>query len=40
MYYFLQGSVLIVMLGGDDKASQKGDISAAVELANLFKEST
>lgn len=39
MYYLLQGDVLIVMLGGGDKATQQGDIAAAVELAALFKES-
>ena len=39
MYYLQQGDVLIVMLGGGDKATQQSDIAAAVELADLFKES-
>jgi putative addiction module killer protein len=38
MYYLQQGNVLIVMLGGGNKATQQGDIAAAVELATLFKD--
>ena len=38
MYDLQQGSVLIVMLGGGDKATQQADIAAAAELALLFKE--
>ena len=40
MYYVQQGAVLIVMLGGGDKASQTGDIAAAKKLATnlVFKE--
>ncbi len=33
MYYFQQGSTLIVMLGGGDKSTQKADIAKAIELA-------
>lgn len=33
MYYVQRGAVLIVMLGGGDKASQKADIKAAKALA-------
>lgn len=39
MYYVQQGLVLLVMLGGGDKSTQQADIAAAIELANLFKES-
>lgn len=37
MYYIQQGDTLLVMLGGGDKDSQDRDISAAKELANLYK---
>jgi putative addiction module killer protein len=33
MYYFQQGSTLIVMLGGGDKSTQKADIAKSIELA-------
>lgn len=36
MYYLQQGDVLIVMLGGGDKASQQADIAAAVALSQTF----
>ena len=38
MYNLQQGSVLIVMLGGGDKATKQADIAAAAGLAFLFKE--
>jgi len=40
MYYAQQGMVLIVMLGGGDKASQSSDIEVAKKLAArlVFKE--
>ena len=40
MYYVQHGAVLIVMLGGGDKASQTRDIGAAKKLAAtlVFKE--
>lgn len=36
MYYLQQGDVLIVMLGGGDKASQQVDIAAAIALSKTF----
>lgn len=36
MYYLQQGDVLIVMLGGGDKASQQADIAAAIALSKTF----
>jgi putative addiction module killer protein len=36
MYYVMQGDVLIVMLGGGDKASQQTDIAAAIALSKTF----
>ena len=38
MYYIQRGSVLIVMLGGGDKASQATDIAKAVKLAATIEE--
>jgi len=38
MYYLQQGSVVIVMLGGGDKATQSADIAKAVKLAATIKE--
>lgn len=38
MYYIQQGSVMIVMLGGGDKATQPADITKAVKLAATIKE--
>jgi putative addiction module killer protein len=38
MYYLQRGAVLIVMLGGGDKSSQKADIAAAIKLAALLEE--
>lgn len=38
MYYVQRGAVLIVMLGGGDKSSQKADIAAAIKLAALLEE--
>ncbi|NOT82560.1 MAG: type II toxin-antitoxin system RelE/ParE family toxin [Gallionella sp.] len=38
MYYIQQGSVMIVMLGGGDKATQSADITKAVKLAATIKE--
>jgi len=33
LYYTWRGEMLIVMLGGGDKSTQKADIAAAIELA-------
>lgn len=38
MYYVQQGDMLIVMLGGGDKSSQKADIAAARVLAASLAE--
>lgn len=38
MYYVQRGDVLIVMLGGGDKASQSADIKKAVALAATLEE--
>ena len=38
MYYLRRGEVLILMLGGGDKATQPRDIAQARDLARLFKE--
>ncbi len=38
MYYIQRGSVLIVMLGGGDKASQATDIAKAVKLAATIED--
>lgn len=38
MYYLQRGSVLIVMLGGGDKASQPEDSAKAMKLAALVEE--
>lgn len=36
MYYVQQGNVLIVMLGGGDKSTQKIDIAAAIALSKTI----
>ena len=38
LYYLQRGTVLIVMLGGGDKASQTADIARAVKLAARIEE--
>lgn len=38
MYYVQRGEVLIVMLGGGDKATQAADIAKAVKLAAHIEE--
>ena len=38
MHYLRRGEVLILMLGGGDKATQPRDIAQARELARLFEE--
>lgn len=38
MYYVQRGAVLIVMLGGGDKATQTADIAKAIKLAALLEE--
>lgn len=38
MYYVQRGEVLIVMLGGGDKATQTADIAKAVSLAGLLED--
>ncbi|MBN9408433.1 MAG: type II toxin-antitoxin system RelE/ParE family toxin [Burkholderiales bacterium] len=38
MYYVQRGQVLIVMLGGGDKATQQADIAAAIALSRTLPE--
>ena len=38
MYYAQRGNVVIVMLGGDDKASQAADIARATHLAAQLED--
>ncbi len=38
MYYVLRGAVLIVMLGGGDKATQQADIAKAIDLASTLED--
>jgi len=38
MYYAQRGDVLIVMLGGGDKSTQKADIKQAIALAKTLQE--
>ena len=38
MYYVQHGAVLIVMLGGGDKATQTADIAKAVRLAATLED--
>lgn len=38
MYYVQRGDVLIVMLGGGDKATQAADIAKAIKLAALLED--
>jgi len=38
MYYVLRGAVLVVMLGGGDKSSQKADIGKAIALAATLED--
>ena len=38
MYYVQHGEVLIVMLGGGDKATQSADIAKAIKLAALLED--
>ncbi|MDD4929917.1 MAG: type II toxin-antitoxin system RelE/ParE family toxin [Gallionella sp.] len=38
MYYIQRGLVLVVMLGGGDKATQTSDIARAVKLAATIEE--
>lgn len=38
MYYVQRGAVLIVMLGGGDKATQSADIARAVKLAAMLED--
>ncbi len=38
MYYVQRGDVLIVMLGGGDKATQQADIEAAISLSRTIEE--
>ena len=35
-YYVMQGQMIAVMLGGDDKATQQADISAATVLSKTI----
>lgn len=38
MYYVQRGNVLIVMLGGGDKATQPADIAKAIALAATIED--
>lgn len=38
MYYVQRGAVLIVMLGGGDKATQTADIAKAIKLAGTLED--
>ncbi len=38
MYYTLRGEVLIVMLGGGDKSTQRKDIERAIALARTLED--
>lgn len=38
MYFVQRGSVVIVMLGGGDKSTQKADIKAAQKLAKTLED--
>ena len=38
MYYIRRGEVLIVMLGGGDKSTQKNDIAQAIILAKSVED--
>lgn len=38
MYYVLRGEMLIVMLGGGDKSSQKDDVRQAIALAKSLED--
>src|SRR5690606_34618543 len=38
MYYAQRGGVLIVMLGGGDKSTQRADIKQAIALAKTLQE--
>lgn len=38
MYYVERGGVIVVMLGGGDKSSQKADIAAAISLSKTIEE--
>ncbi|WP_454709072.1 type II toxin-antitoxin system RelE/ParE family toxin [Delftia acidovorans] len=37
MYYVQRGDVLVVMLGGGDKATQQVDIAAAIALSKILE---
>jgi putative addiction module killer protein len=37
MYYVKQDSVLVIMLGGGDKSTQKSDIQSAIELSKIIE---
>lgn len=38
MYYIQKGGVLIVMIGGGDKSTQRTDINRAIELAKSLED--
>ena len=38
MYFVKHGRVLIVMLGGGDKSTQRADIAAAIALSKTIEE--
>jgi putative addiction module killer protein len=38
MYYIQRGALLIVMLGGGDKSTQKADIKAAIAFTNALED--
>ena len=38
MYFIQRGDVLIVMLGGGDKSTQRADIAKSIQLANKLED--
>jgi putative addiction module killer protein len=38
MYYVQRGAMLIVMLGGGDKSTQRADVAKAVALAQILED--
>jgi putative addiction module killer protein len=39
MYYTLRNNVLVILLAGGDKSTQKADIARAIELAETLEDS-
>ena len=38
MYYIQRGDVVVIMLGGGDKATQQRDIAKAIQLAKTVED--